>query len=179
MAFHVKEEYFDKIPHSILVKLKSVYDSFKTAERKAADLLIEKPEFFMNASIVEAAKAAGCSEATFVRLARKLGYSGYPELKNVLKNGSDENSIRLYENILPNDEYDSILEKVFKASIQALTDTLNVLDRDEYKMAVEILANANKILLCGVGDAATVAISGFQKFIRTARIYFKKPKQIK
>ena len=167
MTFNIKEAYLDNIPHSIVVKMRSVYDTLKTAERKAANLLLERPGFFKDASIIDAANSAGCSEATFVRLARKLGYSGYPELKSVLRNEVDENPIDLYEGIAENDDYDSVVEKVFKASIQALDDTLNVLDREEYKKAVNILCSANKVLLCGVGDAATVAISGFQKFVRT------------
>ena len=43
---------------------------------------------------------------------------------------------------------------------------MNTLDRDEYKKAVDAILNAGKIIFCGVGDAASVAQSGFQKFIR-------------
>ena len=166
MSIKISDESLERIPHNLIVKLQAVYDSLKTAERKAADLLLEQPGFFAQASIVEAAEAAGCSEATFVRLARRLGYSGYPELKRVLSGDHDENPVHLYEGITEEDDHNSIVKKVFKASMQALDDTLNVLDREEYKKAVDVLCKANKIVFCGVGDAATVARSGYQKFIR-------------
>lgn len=166
MPIRISDESIEKIPHSLFVKLQAIYDSLKTAERKAADLLLERPSFFAEASIVEAAEAAGCSEATFVRLARKLGYSGYPELKNGLDRGNVENPVQLYKGITEQDDYDSVVNKVFKASIQALEDTLNVLDRNEYKKAADALCKAEKMVLCGVGDAATVAKSGYQKFLR-------------
>lgn len=154
------------IPHSCLVKLQAVYDTLKSAEKKAADLLLERPRFFSEASIVDAAEAGGCSEATLVRLARKLGYSGYPELKAHLGQRREDKSVTLYAGITDEDSYDSVIEKVFQASIQALKDTLNVINKEEYKKAVEALSSAGKIVLCGVGDAANVALSGYQKFIR-------------
>ncbi len=166
MPIHISEENAELIPHSCLVKLRAVYDSLKSAEKKAADLLLEKPGFFSEASIVDAAEAGGCSEATLVRLARKLGYGGYPELKAHLGQGRDDKSVALYAGIKDGDTFDSVTEKVFQASIQALKDTLNVIDKNEYKRAVEALSGAEKIVLCGVGDAANVALSGFQKFIR-------------
>jgi len=166
MPIRINEKSMETIPHSCLVKLQAIYDSLKSAEKKAADLLLEKPEFFGGATIVDAAEAAGCSEATLVRLARKLGYGGYPELKAILIQDRDENPAQLYKGITEDDDYITIAEKVFRASIQALEDTLNILDRDKYKMAVDAMCGAKRLVFCGVGDAAAVARSGFQKFIR-------------
>ncbi len=154
------------ISRNCIVKLQAVYDSLKTAEKKAADLLLDSPEFFAKASIVDAAETAKCSEATLVRLARRLGYSGYPELKSHLLEKRDENSTQLYVDISEADDYSTVVSKVFKASIQALTDTLDVLNKDEYEKAVKAIGNAGRILFCGIGDAAAVARSGYQKFLR-------------
>ena len=166
MENKIKEVMTDKIPHECLVKLQAIYGSLKTAEKKAADLLLERPDFFATTTIVEAADAAGCSEATIVRLARKLGYKGYPELKSVLLEVRENKSVKLYEEINENDDEHTIVKKVFSASIQALEDTLNVLDKNQYTSAVQALMRANKILVCGVGDAASVAKSGYHKFMR-------------
>ncbi|MEW6695773.1 MAG: MurR/RpiR family transcriptional regulator [Bacillota bacterium] len=165
MPIKLNENSVEKIPHSCLVRLQATYDSLKSAEKKAADLLLEHPDFFAGASIVEAAREAGCSEATLVRLARRLGYGGYPELKAHLIEGK-KGSPMLYSDITDEDDYNTILIKVFQASIQALKDTMNLLDREEYKRAVDCLCHAGKIVILGVGDAAAVARSGYQKFIR-------------
>lgn len=166
MPLKISEANAGKIPHNCLVKLQAVYDSLKTAEKKAADLLLEKPDFFAGASIIEAAETAGCSEATLVRLARKLGYGGYPELKSVLVEMKADSPVHLYEDITEDDDYGTVAKKVFRASIQALEDTLDILDKDEYKKAVDAICQSKKIVLCGVGDAAAVARSGFQKLVR-------------
>ena len=166
MPFEISGKSAECIPHSCLVKLQAVYDTLKTAEKKAADLLLDKPEFFRDATIVEAAGEAGCSEATLVRLAKKLGYGGYPELKSCLCGDRKDDPSALYAEISGNDGYGTVAQKVFRASIQALKDTLDAIDGNEYKKAVEAVANAKKIVLCGAGDAANVALSGFQKFFR-------------
>lgn len=166
MPIKITENCAELIPHSLLVKLQAVYDSLKSAEKKAADLLLERPTFFSEVSIVEAAHVGGCSEATLVRLARKLGYSGYPGLKEHLGQKREPHSVNLYDGITEEDSYENVAKKVFQASIQALTDTLNILGKDQYTNAVNAILDAKKIVFCGVGDAANVAQSGYQKFIR-------------
>lgn len=171
MPVNIPQESLKIIPHGCVVKLQAVYDSLKSAEKKAADLLINKPAFFAQSTISESANEADCSEATLVRLARKLGYEGYPDLKQCLKGCNvesvDSDAFNLYNNISENDNCRTIVRKVFQYSIQALEDTLNVLDMSEYGKAVEAIAHADRLVFCGVGDAANVARSGFQKFIRT------------
>jgi len=166
LPINITEKMIKAIPHSCLVKLQAVYDSLKTAEKKAADLLLERPKFFAGATIVEAAEQAGCSEATLVRLSRKLGFGGYPELKDALSCDKEEHPIGLYSNIKETDDNITIATKVFTASIQALSDTLNIIDKGEYEKAVDAIGGCNKILFYGSGDAATVAQSGYQKFVR-------------
>ena len=166
MPIEINHKDVGRIPHSCFVRLQAVYDSLKSAERKATDLLLTNPELFLKSSIVEVADAAGCSEATLVRLARRMGFSGYSELKAFLSDIRGYGPAILYAGISEGDTYESVIEKVFQASIQALKDTLNIIDKNEYYRAVEAIANAGRIVLCGVGDAANVALSGFQKLIR-------------
>lgn len=160
------EEAGRKIPHILLVRLEALYDTLKSAEKKAADLLIKDTEYFINSTIVETAKKAGCSEATLVRLARKLGFKGYSELKDYLLESSKDNPIELYEGITERDSVKDIIYKIFESSIQTLKDTLNFINIEDYIRAVDYISNANKILFIGVGDAYPVALSGCQRFLR-------------
>jgi len=162
----ISEESARKIPHSCIVKLQAIYNSLKSAERKAADFLLEDPEFVGKSTISEVAERAGCSEATLVRLSRKLGFGGYPELKRGLSQESCLTAENLYNGINVKDKPEDIIRKVFQSSIQALQDTLNVIDIREYMRAVEAICSSKKVVFFGVGDAGTVAESGFHKFKR-------------
>jgi RpiR family transcriptional regulator, carbohydrate utilization regulator len=153
----------DKIPHRCLIKLKGIYRTLKSAERKAADYLLASPQEVHEAGIVALADRAGCSEATIVRLARKLSYAGFAELK--------EDFARVgtgvpYRDIRLSDPPETVVRKVFQNSVQALTDTLETLDMDQYRQAVEALLGAGKIALFGLGNAAVVAREAYQEFLR-------------
>src|SRR5512147_703336 len=72
----------ERVPHNCLVRLRGIYHSLKKAERKAADYLLAAPDAIHRAGVVEFSTEAGCSQATVVRLAQRLGYDGYPALRS-------------------------------------------------------------------------------------------------
>lgn len=156
----------DRLPHGMLVQLQAVYDTLKSAEKKAADVLLIDIDFVQNATIVEMARRAECSEATLVRLARRLGYKGYPELREDIQSVAEEETQPLYQNITANDNSEELLTKVFSSAVQALNDTLQCLDRAAYDRAVEQILGARRLMFCGIGDSYAVALSGMQKMAR-------------
>ncbi|MHB9005456.1 MAG: MurR/RpiR family transcriptional regulator [Limisphaerales bacterium] len=154
----------DRVPHRCLVKLRGVYDSLKRAERRAADSILAKPEEVADSGIVEFAKRAGCSEATVVRLAQRLGYEGFPELRSEF--GHPELPAMSYRDIRIGDAPEAVVRKVFANSAQALSDTLEALDLDQYAAAVEALLGAGRLAFFGLGNAAVVAREAYHKFLR-------------
>ena len=151
------------MPHRCYIRLQGVYDSLKRAERTAADYLLSAPEEISDIGVVEFAQRAGCSEATVVRLAQRLGYEGFPELKAEFANGDAQVP---YRDIQLADSPESVVQKVFANSIQALSDTLETLDLDQYRQAVEALVRAQRLAFFGLGNAAVVAREAYQKFLR-------------
>jgi RpiR family carbohydrate utilization transcriptional regulator len=157
-----------KLPLNLLLKLQAHYGSLKSAEKKAADFLTNNPEFVAKSTIAKSAEMAGCSEPTFVRLARKLGYSSSAEMKEEL-NGSKESEPsegRFFGRFSSTQSSEEIVKGVFQLSIQALNDTLLIFDFEKYKQAFNALKNARKIVFFGTGDAAAVATAAYVKFTR-------------
>lgn len=153
------------ISHTCLVKVNAVYKSLKSAERKATDYMLTHPIEFANNTVVDLAALAGCSQATIVRVAHKLGFSGYVELKGALLRTKDDSDV-LYEAISSEDSEMDVVRKVFQTSIQAISDTLNIIDISHYEQAVQALQKAGKVLFVGAGDASTVAMTGYYKLGR-------------
>lgn len=110
--------------------------------------------------MAEAAAHAGCSEATLVRLARKLGYAGYTELKGAVLRTEGENNLP-YPEISGDDGEAAVLRKVFQTSIQAMADSLGMIDRTAYEKAAQAVRQAGRLLFLGAGDAAAVAMAGY------------------
>ncbi len=162
----VDKRILETVPHSCLIKARAVYGTLKRAERAAIDYILRHPGEIADASIVHVAREAGCSEATLVRLARRLGYDGFPALKAAFQQGDEPAEGVVYKGIGSRDDPLAVVEKVFAASIQSLHDTLQVLDREQYGRAVKTLVTARRMLFCGLGDAALVAAAVCQKFLR-------------
>ena len=66
---------------SILLKIKDLYGNMGHSERKIADWIMVNFQEIIGLSINELATKCGCGEATIVRFSRRLGLSGYQELK--------------------------------------------------------------------------------------------------
>lgn len=165
---NIDQKISEKIPLYCLLRLQAVYDSLKSAERKAADFILEHSDYLADATITEAAKRAGCSEPTFVRLSRKMGLEGFAELKVELTRMKYMKSSlsRELSTFSFDDSLIDITKKVFNSSVQALNDTLTIFDEAQYEKAVKSIINAGKIVFFGVGDAYSVSISAMYKFTR-------------
>jgi DNA-binding MurR/RpiR family transcriptional regulator len=146
------------------VRLQSIYSSLKTAEKKAADFMLKSPEKIADNNITEAAEMAGCSEATLVRIAKRMNYGGYPDLRTSIVNSN--NGDILYAGLTAGDSDSDVVRKVFRASIRAIEDSMNMLDMDNYVKAIDMLRKAGKVLWVGSGDALMIALSGCFKFAR-------------
>lgn len=162
----MNERHIEDIPRSCLVKIRSVYDTVKSAERRAIDFVLENPRAVAGLTIVAFAARAGCSQATVVRVAKRLGYRGYPELREDFAEHSQSGKITEYGGVRRSDDCGTVVRKVFEASQAALRDTLDLVDAALYERAVDALVAADRILLCGVGDANLVALEAYQRFVR-------------
>ncbi len=153
----------ERVPHRCLVRLRGIYHSLKKAERKAADYLLASPDAIHQAGVVEFSVQAGCSQATVVRLAQRLGYDGYPALRDAF--AAPETEVP-YRDIATSDQPQVVLRKVFANSVQALQDTLAAIDLAQYDKSVDALVTAKSLAFFGLGNAAVVAREAYHKFLR-------------
>ena len=71
-----------KLSRTFLIRVESVYSELKSAEKRAMDAILSSEEVSESSTISTLSALAGCSDATLVRLSRKLGYSGFPDMKS-------------------------------------------------------------------------------------------------
>jgi RpiR family carbohydrate utilization transcriptional regulator len=163
----MNEANIDRVPHAVLIKIRALYDTLKSAERRLVDYLLENPVDVKDSMIVEMAGRAGCSEATIVRMSRKLGFEGFPELKAAF--GSEDGQSRKfeYEGISATDNCVTVVKKVFDATRDALNDTFDLVVPRDHERAVDALVGASRIVFAGLGDAGVVAMEACQRFLRT------------
>ncbi len=111
-----------------------------SAEKRIADWLIENPGEIISLSIVDLAEKCKCGEATIVRFAKRLGFSGYQELKISL--AQENNSTSVSTNITPDDTIEETYDKVCNEIYCSLEKTKMVLDNNVLAQACEKIVNA-------------------------------------
>jgi DNA-binding MurR/RpiR family transcriptional regulator len=130
----------------------------KSGKRIARYLLRNQDEAaFLSAS--ELAERLDLSEATAVRFAQSLGFSGYPELRVALQGSFRSrvtHSVRLQERLGDLREEGDILERLTASEIDYLTQTLQTVDCVDIHRAVDLLQKRNRVFVFGLGPSTTL-----------------------
>lgn len=149
----------------ILASTREIMPGLRNSEKKVADVVLKHPEAVIGKSITSLADDAGTSEPTVIRFCRKLGLSGYMELKLALARNIPA-SRYIHESVSDRDSFPEIFNKLFKSATEALNRAMNRLDLKKLESAVTALAAAKKIEFYGVGGSAVVARDAHHKFFR-------------
>ncbi|MEE9274035.1 MAG: MurR/RpiR family transcriptional regulator [bacterium] len=150
----------------VLARIHSLRPHLNRAERKAADFVLENADDIMRLTITETARGSGVSEATVLRMCRRLGCRGYQDFKIALARETLPAAGRIDAEIDPDDDAGVVLQKVFGAAVQTLQDTLAGIDRLRFEEALDLIGEAHRILLCGVGTSGPVVQDAHNKFFR-------------
>lgn len=152
---------------SCLARIESAlsHNNLFPAERKIAEYILANTNQVVGFSVQELADAAQASRATIVRFCRRLGYDGYKEFKLALA-AEMRGTVNLKkEDLSRDDDIKSITRKVFQSDMQAIADSLEVLEEAEMEKAVEALDQASRIELYGVGSSASTALDAYYRFL--------------
>lgn len=148
----------------ISLKIKLLYDKMGKAEKHIADWILNNPGKIISLSIIELAEQCGCGEATIVRFAKRLGLSGYQELKFSLAAESGGSPVSTH--ITAQDTAFEMYCKVCNDIYISLEKTKNSLSSECLANAAKKICNANRIVLFGLGNSAAIAIDASHKFLR-------------
>lgn len=146
------------------LNIKLLYNEMGKAEKQIADWIFENPGKIISLSIVELAEQCKCSEATIVRFSKRLGLSGYQELKISLASESGGSAVSTH--ITAEDSAFEIYEKVCNDIYCSLEKTKKSLKADSLAKAAQALCSANKIVTFGLGNSASVALDASHKLLR-------------
>lgn len=151
---------------SILLKIKRLYPVMGNSERKIADWLIANFQEIIGLSINELAMRCGCGEATIVRFSRRLGLSGYQELKLKIAQESVNTAQGGVLGVEQDDSCYDIFNKRIRDIAVALENTKSVLSPTQIEKAANTIKDANRIVIFGLGNSASIAVDAQHKFLR-------------
>lgn len=153
------------MPNGALASLRSLGGHMTPALRKIADYVQENPEKLLYQTVVEVADGSGSSEASVIRFCRDLGFSGFQEFKLALASDLAASPVGLGPQDNPQTPEEA-LEYVVHHCKQALEDTCRLVDLKLVNKAVDLILQAQRIDIYGVGASGVTAQDFAYKFMR-------------
>jgi RpiR family transcriptional regulator, repressor of rpiB and als operon len=152
-------------PRTVGPRIRMLLPDLTTSEARIAEILL-RSDAAADLPLKTVAEEAETSEAMVVKTAKRLGFSGYKALRSALAAYKSQPRVDLHQEIKSDDTARTIVEKVFRTSIQALEETLAILDMEAFGHAAELLHGARQRDFYGLGGSAQIARDVAHKFLR-------------
>jgi DNA-binding MurR/RpiR family transcriptional regulator len=142
--------------HDLLRRIQGVSKDLSPAERRVTQVIAKMPpEQLVFANAEELGRLTGTSDATVVRTARRLGYSGLPELKravgeSLVPRPTDSEIVTRRLANLPGDVTE-LVGRIVSDAQESLELTAHAADAGPLQAAFELLARADTVVGFGYG----------------------------
>lgn len=146
---------------TLLQELKDKEFSLTSAQRRMLHFILEHEDESVFLNVRDLAKKVGVSKATVVRLAKALGFKGFPELQRELRclfRKKLTTTFRFQSTIQKIIHERDVVSKVFQTDIDNISQTLEKTSLPEFKKFVEWIAAAKRVIIVGLRSAYSLAI---------------------
>lgn len=161
---YIKKILFKKKEIKMVDDLKSEvqdkYNTFSKGIKKVAEYFLSNPEVFAISSAEQVGSQINVSETTVIRFCHALGYRGFsPFQKDVQEQLLTKNS-SLFDYLSMKNEMekdDDFSRKIMLKDAEVISQTAEKLNRDDFQMAVEHIANSDRVLVTGLRSSHAMA----------------------
>ena len=129
---------------TVAERVRSRFKELTRAERQLANMILENYPVSGLGSITAIAETSGVSTATVVRMARKLGFDGFPELQAMLRSELEatiSNPITKHDRWAEKAPDTHILNRFADAVMENMRQTLRQLNPETFNAVVALLSD--------------------------------------
>lgn len=145
--------------YSVFTRIEDAYYDLSKSHKKIADYVLQNYEKAAFLTAAKLGEATDISVSTVVRFATSLGYEGYPEFQDALREtikGKLTSTQRIEvagQQIMDHDLLTSVLQK----DREMIRMTLSSISKDDFEKASKSINNARRIYIVGVRSSAPLA----------------------
>lgn len=142
----------------MIQKVYAELDTMTKTERQAAEYFLAHPDEFALLTLDKLALKVGVSTASIIRFCRRLGFFGYKDFQETLRDGMSNRMplpIKLAHS--RSTQADQLLDRVALDGIQAIHQTLNELSAQALSAAVELLEDSRRVFTFGLRESYAMA----------------------
>jgi len=151
---------------SLLTQLRSALETLSKAELRIAEVTLADPEAATNYTTAQLARLADVSDPMISRFCKTMGCLSFPDFKVQLAKSLVSRSSLISEAVTPGDSIQAIIEKRVNANQLALEYIRQELDPKLMQAAIDLLKDAKRIEIFGMGGAAAIAKDAHHKLFR-------------
>lgn len=143
----------------VFTRINREYYQLTGAEKKIADYMLHQRQECQYMSISEMAEVANVAEATVSRFCRRLGYKGYSAFKLAVAGSptAQRPMSPLYGEVQAEDSLGDMCQKIYAADVDAITQTLALINPGAVTRAAELVLSAERVLCMGLGGSMVLA----------------------
>lgn len=149
---------------SVINQICASMDSFFDTEKKIGDYIVRNPKKVVDMTVGELAKECGVSEASVSRFCKRIELKGFHHLKislaRELVDAKDDGEISGHISV---DDMEGSLRGILSNKMEELRQTVAMIDREELKKILDVINNADMVLMAAVGNTIPVAMDGAYK----------------
>ncbi|MGL6248643.1 MAG: MurR/RpiR family transcriptional regulator [Culicoidibacterales bacterium] len=159
---------------SVIMRLREMKLKTQT-ESQISKYILENSKEVLGMNSMELAAKCYTSPSSVVRLSKRIGLSGYPELKIKLATELkmfDEKRLEIHRNreLSPNDTVEDVISKITELHIDSIRETEILTEVKELTQVISALEKASRIDFYGMGASYLVAMDAQYKFMRLGKI---------
>ena len=149
---------------SVINQICASMDSFFDTEKKIGDYIVRNPKKVVDMTVGELAKECGVSEASVSRFCKRIELKGFHHLKislaRELVDAKDDGEISGHISV---DDMEGSLRGILSNKMEELRQTVAMMDSEELKKILDVINNADTVLMAAVGNTIPVAMDGAYK----------------
>lgn len=150
---------------SVINQICASMDSFFDTEKKIGDYIVRNPKKVVDMTVGELAKECCVSEASVSRFCKRIELKGFHHLKislaRELVDAKDDGEISGHISV---DDMEGSLRGILSNKMEELRQTVAMIDREDLKKILDVINNADTVLMAAVGNTIPVAMDGAYKF---------------
>ena len=156
----------DTAAPALVLKIEELLPSLSKSEQSVGAYIVQHPDEVINLSVAALAENAKVSEPTVVRACRRLGFTGYQDLKVTLAQSIVTPMQSVHEQVTAGDDMQTLASKVFGSATHTLEFTYDTLNAADLEAAAKLLMSARRILIFGAGASGAIASDVQHKLLR-------------
>jgi RpiR family transcriptional regulator, carbohydrate utilization regulator len=154
------------MPGGVLDRLQAIRPNLAPTAQRIADYVLKHAADVVHMSVTEVAERTESSEGSVVSLCQQIGARGFQQLKIALARDLVQPVQFIHEDLARGDDVGTVATKIFHSGMQAMQDTLKVLDAKALAKAVKAILAARRVEVYGIGSAAPIAEDANYRLLR-------------